>query len=97
MLIKTNYSGPYRIVEVDRNCTCPSYLDSISSRSPKPREPHIHITCTSPDGQGRYYLNGWLEDSLRSIDKSYCGCKTELDFDYITILDNDREIQMSLF
>ena len=29
MLIKTNYSGPYRIKRIVRDCRCPSYLDRI--------------------------------------------------------------------
>jgi hypothetical protein len=86
MLIQTNYEGPYRIKSIERDCNCPSY----SQR-------HICMTATKPDGTDMYYLNGWIEETLLSIDKTYFGHKTELDYDTITILPNDKPIQTSLF
>lgn len=99
MLIKTNYSGPYRIKSVKRGCTCPSYLDEINSKGKPvpPRKKHIHIHCSRPDGKGDFYLNGWDEDTLMSIDKSFCGSKKSLDYDWIEILENDQSIQLELF
>jgi hypothetical protein len=96
MLIRTNYSWPYRIEQIDRDCTCPSYQDSISMKNPPNRRPHIHLTCTKPDGTDKYWLNGWCEDTLLSLDMSYCGGKTELDYDHIVILDQDEPVQTTL-
>ena len=97
MLIKTNYSGPYRIVDIIRGCTCPLYLDEINMKDPPNQPEHIHIVCSHPDKpRDLYWLNHWNEKTLLSLDKSYCGHKTELDYDRIIILENDRPIQISL-
>lgn len=100
MLIKTNYSGPYRIISVSRGCTCPNYVDSINMEDPPDQPPHIHIVCTDPEGKSRSdnysYLNGYDEETLQSIDKSYCESE-ELEHDYITILKQDKPIQKMLF
>jgi hypothetical protein len=96
MLIKTNYSGPYRIKSVLRDCTCPSYLDEINGR-PTARRPHIHLACTKPDGTGAFYINGWDEQTLLSLQKSYCGGKKEIGYDQIIVLQQDRPIQGTLF
>lgn len=98
MLIETNYSGPYRIKSVTRGCTCPNYVDTINLKSPPPQPPHIHIVCSDPDGKGTpSYLNGYDEETLKSLDKSYCGEKEELDYDYITISEQDKPIQKTFF
>lgn len=97
MLIKTNYSGPYRIIDIERGCTCPDYLDEIEMDDPPPQPPHIHLTLSKPDGSGRFWLNGWDEETLTSLDKTYCGQKTEPDFDRIIIMENDKPIQLTLF
>ena len=97
MLIKTNYSGPYRIVKIYRNCTCPFYLDWIEQGYPPPTAPHLHLVCSKPDGNGTYYLSHWDENTFRSLGKSYCGMKTELDYDYIEVLTPDRPIQLTMF
>ena len=98
MLIKTNYSGPYRIVSIIRGCTCPTYLDQINMKNPPNQLPHIHLTLSDPNNPRRlFWLNCWNEDTLLSLNKSYCGGKTELDYDKITILENDKPIQLSLF
>ncbi len=97
MLIKTNYSGPYRIVKIKRGCTCPSYVDSINSTNPKPQPPHIHLECTDPDGSDHFCLGYFCEETLKSLWKTCCGNKEELDYDWIEILDNDTPIQLSLF
>lgn len=97
MLIKTNYSGPYRIKHVARDCVCPKYLDEINMDNPPPQRPHIHLECSRQDGTGKFWLNGWDEETLQSLDKSHCGHKTELGFDTITVLESDQPIQLSLF
>lgn len=81
MLIKVNNSEAYRIKNIDR-------------RFP----PYVHLVCVHPgNNHSEFYLNYWIEDELRSDNKTYCGHKKELDYDRITVLDNDRPIQMSLF
>lgn len=98
MLIETNYSGPYRIKSVTRGCTCPNYTDTINLENPPSQPPHIHIVCSDPDGKGTpSYLSGYDEETLQSLDKSYCGEKEELDHDYITILEQDKPIQKTFF
>lgn len=94
MLIETNYSGPYRIVSIRRGCTCPDPVDEINNPGDaKDRVPHIHLTLSNPNGKGRFWINGILEEKLRSIKKSYCN-KEKLGFDTITIL---PAIQISMF
>lgn len=97
MLIKTNYSGPYRILKIERGCTCPLYLDELDFDDPPPQPPHIHLTLTNPDGSGRMYLNYFVEETLTSLQKTICGQKAELDYDYIIVLDQDKPVQQSLF
>ncbi|ORJ61319.1 hypothetical protein [Geothermobacter hydrogeniphilus] len=96
MLIQTNYSGPYRIKAVLRDCTCPSYLDEINGH-PVARRPHIHLVCTDPEGPGTYYLNGWDEQTLQSLQISCCGGKGEPAYDRIIVLPQDRPVQGTLF
>jgi len=98
MLIKTNYSGPYRIVSITRGCTCPLYLDEINMKDPPDQPPHIHLTCCDPDTPRKlYWLNWYDEETLLSLTQSYCGQKTELDYDVIIVLDNDKPVQRTLF
>lgn len=98
MLIRTNYSSePYRIKSIQRGCASPSYIDSINMRNLPPSRPHINIVCSRPDGKGEFYLNRFDEETLLSMDKSYCGGKKELDHDWIMVLESDQVIQMTLF
>ena len=101
MLIRTNYSHEaYRIVRIERGCTCPSYRASLEEKEPAPRAPHINIHCADPEDPSmrvRYYLNGWDETTLTSLDRTYCGYKIELAHDTITILPADKPIQQTLF
>jgi hypothetical protein len=97
MLIKTNYSGPYRIKSIKRDCTCPSYLDQINSRNPQQRPKHLEMVVTRPDGSGEFYLGGYIEETLQSLSKSYCGKKQELDHDVIIVIDQDKPVQMRLW
>jgi hypothetical protein len=69
MYVRTNYNtGPYEIVHITRNCTCPEYLDSINMLDPPASRPHIHLTCCAPGNpRNMYWLNGYDEETLRSI------------------------------
>lgn len=97
MLIKTNYNGPYRIKHALRDCTCPLFLDVINMDDPPARKPHIRLTCTRPDGTGKFLLNGWDEEKLQSLEKTWCGEKSNLDYDKIVVLKQDQPIQLSFF
>ena len=96
MLIRTNYSGPYRVVTVKRGCTCSRPLDIYNMDYPPATEPHIHLALSREDGTGRFYLGWFIESELRSINMTYCG-KTELDYDRIEILPCDQPVQLDLF
>ena len=98
MVIKSSYDNwTYRIQSVVRGCTCPAYLDEIDMDDPPPRAPHIHVKCTDMNDKGEYWFNWYDEETLRSIDTSWCGMKRFLGYDYIVILPNDKPIQMELF
>lgn len=88
MLIRTNYSGPYRIESIRRDCTCPVFWDEFhNGASAKAGRAHIHLTCSAPDRPGsHYWLNRWDEDSLESLDATYCGMKHEPAPDWIEVL-----------
>lgn len=96
MLIKTNYSGPYRIKSIKRGCRCKLYSDTMKGID-REQPPHIHLTLTRPDGTGRFWMGHFYEGTLLSLNKTICGCKKELDYDRIIIMDQDRPIQQSLF
>ena len=97
MLIETNYSGPYRITEVKRGCTCPTYPDSMDMADPPPQPPHLHLATTRPDGTGRFGLNHFSEETSLSLQKTYCGGKAVLDFDRVIIMDQDGPVQQTMF
>lgn len=66
MVVRTSYgTGPYEIIGVMGNCTCPSFLDSLEYGSrreaPPPSKPHFHLTCRGL-GAKKYYLNGYDEN-----------------------------------
>ena len=85
MLIKTSYStGPYRIIGIKRGCTCSSYLDSINMKEPPLRSEHIHLSLCNPEKKrDRYWLSGYDEESLASVDSE----------DYLILLPQDKPIQ----
>jgi hypothetical protein len=76
MLIKTNYSRPYRISEIDRR-----HPDHINL-----------VCMSPDSNRSQFYLNGWVESDLRSISKTYWRHKTKLDNDQIFILPNDQQL-----
>ena len=73
-IIETNYNtGPYRIVEITRGCTCASYLDTLNNMGEElPPDPeHIHLTLTNPNEpdnkNNRYWINRYLEENGRFV------------------------------
>jgi len=97
MVIKTNYSGPYRIAEIIRGCTCPSSLDEVNMVNPPAQPAHLHLVLTKPDGSGKFWLGHFVEETLLSLQKTYCGHKSEPDYDRIIVLEPDAPVQMTLF
>lgn len=101
MLIKTSYSEEiYRIKKITRNCICENWYDTvILEKPPIPQKPHIHIICedVKPKRKTPSYLNGYDEETLKSLTKSCCGEKDELEYDYIIILKQDKPIQSTFF
>lgn len=71
MYVRTNYNtGPYQIINILRDCTCPKYLDEIDMDNPPASRPHIHMTVRKPGDSPRrnpYYLNGYDEETLHSV------------------------------
>jgi len=69
-IVRTSYgTGPYRIVEIIRDCRCPDYLDVIDGNE-KPSELHCHLVCVHADepvkdrypaNKKLYWLNGYRE------------------------------------
>jgi len=95
MLIKTNFSGPYRIKAIKRGCRCQLHsnrMKGIDQNQPS----HIHLTMTRPDGTGRFWMGHFDEGTLLSLQKTYCN-KTELGYDRIIIMLQDQPVQGTLF
>lgn len=68
MVIRTSYnSGSYVVIDYTEDCTCPSFMDSITllDKAPKSR-PHYHLTCIKYGECGHYYLNGY-DENLNSV------------------------------
>lgn len=57
----------------------------------------MHLICTKPDGSGKFWLNDWDEETLLSLEKTYCGYKSNADYDRIFVVGMDRPVQMTLF
>lgn len=73
MVIHTNYNESclYQIVEIQRDCRCPNYVELINNPSgARKSKPHMHITCRlakSPEKRDLYHLSGYDEKTLRSV------------------------------
>jgi hypothetical protein len=76
-VIKTNYeTGPYRVVDIQRGCTCPSYVEHLNSgfKELPPAPEHMHLTLVKSEEEDRtknhYWLNRYLEEKgrIRSVD-----------------------------
>jgi hypothetical protein len=70
-IIKTNYgTGPYRITEITRGCTCTHVLDAIEGKE-APLPPHLHLTlrgCGGDHNEGsEFYLGYYDEATLQSL------------------------------
>lgn len=69
MIVRTSYgTGPYKIIDVDDHCDCPTFSDSITlfDKAPKSKE-HSHIRCRKVgEMYGNYYLNGF-DDNGNSV------------------------------
>lgn len=73
-VVQTNYgTGPYRVIDIKRGCTCQNYLDALEfggDEAPRSAS-HMHLTCvtSSTPTQKRYrgrelrWLNGFVETS----------------------------------
>lgn len=87
-IIKTNYNtGPYRIKSIHRECTCPECIRSINGDD-SPSLKHIHLIVKDLNGgRGDYYLNGYNEETLKSVWSD----------DYLILCEDDQPIQISLF
>lgn len=79
-IVRTSYgTGPYRVVDVMRDCTCPAPLDVMNMRKPPASPPHFHLTLVKGDcpigkeprrGEtmaGYYWLNGYAEKNGRYL------------------------------
>lgn len=73
MVVRTSYgTGPYRILDVEQHCTCPSFSDAITllDKAPASR-PHAHCTCRKVgETFGFYYLNGYDENLINVWDEN---------------------------
>ena len=71
-VVETNYgTGPYAILQIIRGCTCPEYLAKLEFGDEAPLSPpHLHLVVrglTDHHKGKRFYLNGYDEDTLRSV------------------------------
>lgn len=70
MILRTSYgTGPYRVIELTKGCTCPSFTDAITLLGDAPpSKPHVHCSCRLVgERTGFYWLNGYDENTLRSV------------------------------
>lgn len=70
-IVATSYgTGPYRIVEIERGCTCPDPMEEMEVDDPPDSPPHIHIVGICIDGHlkgKKGWLNGYDEKSGRNV------------------------------
>lgn len=86
-IIKTSYgTGPYEIISIMRNCTCPDYFESLKSVEPPPTKKHIHLTVRDLSDGKLGWLNQYDEETLKSIK-----CN-----DQIILLPNKNPIQLTM-
>lgn len=70
MILRTSYgTGPYRVIEVTKGCTCPSFTDAVTLLGDAPpSKPHVHCMCRKVgERTGFYWLNGYDENTLQSV------------------------------
>ena len=70
-IVRTSYgTGPYEVTHIERDCDCPSFMDSLTYLNEAPKSPrHTHLTCKKVGERHRdpYYLNGYEEETLLSV------------------------------
>ncbi len=98
MLIKTNYSGPYRVKSITRGCTCRPYSMTLNFPGDKePWAPHLHLVLSGPDGKGEYYLSHYDEETLIDNGVPNHPDNDGPEYDWIEILPDDEPVQEILF
>ena len=83
-IVRTSYgTGPFRVVEIKRDCDCPSYLAELkhgfmNGKAPRSK-PHFHLTLVRADCpigkepsrggdmKGYYWINGYAEQGGRYL------------------------------
>ena len=63
----------------------------------RPGASHVDLVVTELDGSGRHYLNRYDEETLRSLDKSYCDGNDRLDYSWIKVVPGPGPVQLQLF
>ena len=69
MVIRTSYgTGPYRVVDFEKDCTCPSFMDVLEmGNDAPPSRPHYHLLCRKVgENKGFYHINGY-DENLNSV------------------------------
>ncbi len=98
-IVRTSYgSGPYRIVDIERNCRCPDYLDVIEGKD-NPSKLHMHLVCVDANEpiRERYsyrklrWLNGYREYPNGTI---RCIWRPQ---DYLIVEGSTKGVQLQLF
>lgn len=72
-IVRTSYgTGPYRVDEIIRGCTCPKFTDELRlGDDAPPSAPHIHLLLADlrrgREHDGPSMLAGYDEDTLKSV------------------------------
>lgn len=101
MRITTGYSDVvYRIISIERGCTCPDYVDQISMREPPPRPPHLHLVVLDVGTGEKCFLGGFDEATLRRVwarpPVNPENRAIPVSKDFIEVLPDDEPVQLSV-
>lgn len=69
MVIRTSYgTGPYRIVDFTKDCTCPSFMDTVNLGKDAPlSRQHYHFLCRKVgEAKDFYHVHGY-DENLNSV------------------------------